>query len=412
MTIRRSLRHPSPVELSRAMIEGVDRRLDEHLRSCERCAAIWAEWTEVDMLVRRRPAPQVAGERSARVLAAVLEETRAADQSARGTRPLWIWGSLAGAAAAAAVAIVIGVRSTPPAEVPPSAIAQVYRGTVRAHEGARFERVSGVPDEVVRLFEGKVSVDVDPLREGERFRIVVGDGEVEVRGTSFDVVAVGDALESVLVDHGVVDVKPGSRPAVVLLDGQRWDARSSDGGEGEPTEATPPRALKELPARAAQPAPQAPSPPAPIPSAPSEPEVKHAAPSLPMAEHFDRGWTQLREGRFGEAARTFEEALAKYPSDPLAEDASFWRGVALARAKRSQDAARALAAFIDAYPTSPRAGEASVMLGWILLERGELDSAEARFRAAAADPVEKVRSSAAKGVETVHVTRANEATQR
>ncbi|AKU91186.1 tetratricopeptide repeat protein [Vulgatibacter incomptus] len=406
MRFPRPNRHPSPVELSRALSEGADRKLEEHLSSCASCAATWSDWGRVDVLARQRTVLPVSSERRAMVLDAILATTAepsasVSRASVERERPLWLWGALAGAAVAAAVAIVLVGRSDPPPAEPP-VIATVYRGTVRPHDGARFVRVSSAPDEVVRLYEGTISVDVEPLRAGERFRVVVGDGQVEVRGTSFDVEAVGDALSSVKVEHGVVDVNPGSRPTVVLLDGQRWDAKSEGaaGSGAVPIRVESPSA-KERRGRA----------PPPVESettAVSDPVPDEPPPRSPMAELFDRGWTQLRSGRPREAAQTFEEALAKHPSDPLAEDAAFWRGVSLARAKRTQEASRALAAFIDAHPTSHRAGEASVMLGWILLERREIDAAEARFRAAVADPVEAVRASAEKGLEAARATRRTE----
>ncbi|HEY0838957.1 MAG TPA: tetratricopeptide repeat protein [Vulgatibacter sp.] len=383
---------------------------------CASCAATVAEWRGMDELLRDRPSPWIPAERRAGVLAAVLEDAFPANVPQRGRRPLWIWGSFAGAAAvAAAILLVVGGSHTVPPEATPLAQGPVYRGSIRAHADARFGRESGAPDEIVRLYEGAISVDVEKLQAGERFRVIVGDGEVEVRGTSFDVLATGDRLALVRVDHGVVEVKPADRPMARLQDGERWEAtvEKAEAAPSAPEETEPPRRRRAAvvpPAKApAEVRPELPAEAivAPAPIARAAPPPRH-----PMAELFDKGWKQLRDGHPRDAANTFGEALAMDPTDALAEDASFWRGVALVRAKASKEAMGALTAFLDAYPGSARAGETSALLGWILLEKGDVDGAEKRFRAAEADPVASVRASARKGLDAVQTTRQNQADPR
>lgn len=409
--IRIRSRHPSPVELSRALNEGPDTALAAHLRECDACAIAWSEWQRTDELARRLPAAEPSEIRMDAVLRAVREATTEPRASAGHDRTPWLRFSLAGASVAAIALFVVGGGSLFSAEVQPRQQVQelVYRGEVRVLEGTRMVRESSAPDEVVRLFEGTIFVDVAALSKGERFRVIVGDGEVEVRGTAFEVTARRDALAVVLVEHGVVEVRPEGREVAVLRDGQRWEAQGSE-APALPIPSPQPRPSSRSRSQAL---PQqeggATSPDAPPPRAP-EPKEKAPvqAPSLrdhPMASLFDRGWKQLREGRVEEAIRSFDEALAKYASDPLAEDASFWRAVALVRSRRAEAASRALHAFLESYPTSLRAGEASAMLGWILLGEGDLQGAEVRFRSAAADPVESVRASGEKGLATVRATR-------
>ena len=403
-------RHPSPIELSRAVGEGPSRRLVAHLQRCTTCAETLAEWRHMDSLARELPSLQTSDDRRERVLAAVLREERASVVPVRKARGgnTWLWGSLAGAGVAALLLVVGGSLFTSPPAPPPIEVAQgpVYRGSIRAHAGARFTRESAAPDEVVRLHEGTISVDVEALRPGERFRVIAGDGEVEVHGTAFDVTAMGEKLAKVLVDHGVVEVRAGSRQAVVLIDGQSWEAMDDREVEEPPADAEA-ASPKRRPV-AQQPDVQAPEPIAdPAPATDAAPPPRH-----PMAELFDRGWKQLREGRPQEAAQTFGEALERYPADPLAEDASFWRGVALVRAQAPQEALGALTAFLNAYPRSSRIGETSALLGWILLGKGDIDGAEARFRVAEADRVPSVRASAQKGLEAARAMRHNQAPPR
>src|SRR5204862_7014222 len=97
-------------------------------------------------------------------------------------------------AATFAVAIAaLGVRdhvapAAPTASVPaPPVTPSPSRASIRAIGDARFARVQPPPDELVRLDDGRIELDVVPLARGERFRVATDSGEVEVRGTSFAV---------------------------------------------------------------------------------------------------------------------------------------------------------------------------------------------------------------------------------
>ncbi|HUH03829.1 MAG TPA: FecR domain-containing protein, partial [Kofleriaceae bacterium] len=130
-------------------------------------------------------------------------------------------GGIAAFAAAAGIALWLGVGATSPGA------ASLQRASVQAPEGARFVHTStpvdeGGVDEVVRLDTGRVTVAVDKLRPRERFRVIAGDAEVEVRGTSFDVRVEDDVLMEVVVHTGAVEVRPVGRPTVLLHPGERW----------------------------------------------------------------------------------------------------------------------------------------------------------------------------------------------
>src|SRR6185369_12386757 len=91
-------------------------------------------------------------------------------------------------------------RSSPPPS-PPAVAAKIWRGVVHADGNAIYELATAQPDERVRLHDGELSVEVMPLLEPERFRVITGDAEVEVKGTSFVVVARADRLVNVRVTH-------------------------------------------------------------------------------------------------------------------------------------------------------------------------------------------------------------------
>ncbi|HLW45161.1 MAG TPA: FecR family protein [Acidimicrobiales bacterium] len=172
--------------------------------------------------------------RASRVRARILETVATsagapARRSFRQVRPAW--SILAFSAAAAAVA-VIGLHRGKDVRVPlPSG--EVSLGEVRPVGAAQFERVGKAPDEIVRLVEGRIHVEVAHLEPAQRFRVVTSDAVVEVRGTAFDVQASGARLQNVAVERGRVEVRTATTPPTVLGQGSHWAV-------GESTVTVPP----------------------------------------------------------------------------------------------------------------------------------------------------------------------------
>src|SRR5260221_14353033 len=100
---------------------------------------------------------------------------------------------------------------------------------VHPQAGARFARIGSPRDQIVRLMESAVTVEVPKLDPAQRFRVMTGDAEIEVRGTAFDVVARRDHLETVRVLRGGEEERATGRAVVVL-----------DAGGGWPTDSEPP----------------------------------------------------------------------------------------------------------------------------------------------------------------------------
>jgi ferric-dicitrate binding protein FerR (iron transport regulator) len=243
----------------------------------------------------------------------------------------------------------------------------------------------------VRLWEGALALEVDPLGPGERFVVEVGDGEVEVRGTKFAVIARADRLVRVEVTHGRVEVRPRGAALVVLEAGQSWTAPAQRVRESAPVPAAPPAPQVRAPVRrVAQSAPM---------------DVEHAAqPRQREAQQeaqYDDAWDALRAHDYKKAADGFARVLRDSPAVPLADEAAFWRATALARGDDSQAALSAFRQMLDAYPQSRRRGEASTILGWLLIAAHEPTAAADRFRAAIDDPHEDVRASAREGLEAL-----------
>ncbi|HEY6038391.1 MAG TPA: FecR domain-containing protein [Kofleriaceae bacterium] len=287
---------------------------------------------------------------------------------------------------AAAAAALVAVIAWPPPALHAVALPVLpplpARGHVHPLPGAVFTAASHVPDEIVTLHDGTIHLDVDPLRAGERFRVVIGKSEIEVRGTAFEVTANHDRLVDVHVLHGRVEVRPEGRATIVLVAGGDW------------TDA--PVAL-----------PVAPAPVAPPVSSPPRPQLRAASlpprvvlPSTDQVAYND-AWTALRDSQFELAAADFAKALASAPAGALADDARFWHAVALARGHAAGPAIYAFRELVDQHPGSIHAGEASAMLGWLLVDAKRLDEARERFTAAINDPSSKVRASAQAGIDAL-----------
>jgi TolA-binding protein len=372
-------RCPTPVELERAYwTQGDAARV--HALACARCTA---ELAEIESLVAAgraiEPAPQSAERREE------IRTTLLAGQPVKKVERRFLrWWQLAPVAAAAAAAVLW--FAWPRGEE----VAAGRRGTVMAHGDAHYMLMSPQPDEIVRLVNGTLTVQVEPLARGERFRVVTADGEVEVVGTAFDVTAEADRLVGVRVMHGVVRLKDAGGQIRVLEAGQVWRSAATR----EPVRFGPP-----APDPVAAEEPVAPPVPRqiqkqidPPPPAPGRSEGQKA---------FDDGWSALRANRFDEAAAAFARAAAAGAGTRVAEDASYWQAVALARAGQSAVATRAFESFLGLYPSSTRAGEASAMLGWILFDARDYHGAARRFRAAVKDPSARVRKSAADGLNAI-----------
>lgn len=115
-------------------------------------------------------------------------------------------------------------------------------------------------------------------------------------------------------------------------------------------------------------------------------------PTSSSEQHFQAGWALLRDNKYSAAAD--ELAIAAAGDGPLASDARYFQAVALTKAGRAKEAEGALVAFLDGAPTSTKRGRASVMLGRLLIARGDTKSARAWFTAALGDPDASVAGAA------------------
>lgn len=368
-------------------------------------------------LIRELPPTSLSAERRAAIGARLVASAAAASTvhraaSARGAVPIRVVAAFAAVFVAAAAILVIWMHVGAGA----SAAHPLFRASVHGLNGARFVRSGPQPDEVVRLFDGVVAVEVSPLQVGERFRVVVGDGEVEVRGTAFEVRATNDHLVMVRVTHGRVEVHDAENRVSVLTAGDSWSPRvgSTRSGTAESSSAplpTLPPTVAPVASPAAKPlVALSTSSAAIVASADSRASPRlesrggsNAPPLAPVARPeevaFQEGVSLLRAGDAAGAASAFAIVPA---SDALAEDARFFGAIALARSGGASGA-KALQSFLDTFPASPHRGEAAVALGWLLVASGDPAGAERAFRVGLGSSDERVRASGEEGLRRLDV---------
>ncbi|HSZ81326.1 MAG TPA: FecR domain-containing protein [Polyangia bacterium] len=377
---------PDEAALSRALTSGPDGALGRHLRTCASCQRTWSEWTHAIALARTLPAHLPPEARREELRVALLAAAGGAPvTAARGAA--WMGGA-ALLTAVAVVALWLGHRRHEPP------IARSH-ASLAAAVGTRYAVVAPRPRETVRLWQGTLALEVAPLGPRERFIVEVGDGEVEVRGTKFEVVARADRLVRVDVTHGRVEVRPNGAALVVLEAGQTWaapGARAQDGATVLATAAPPtarPSASREPRPRTRRVAQRAPT------------DVERTTQQTQQEARYDDAWDALRAHDYKKAAEGFARVSNGSPAGSLADEAAFWRATALARSGDAAAAVPAFRAMLDAYPRSPRRGEASAILGWLLIAAHEPTEAADRFRAAIDDVHEDVRASAREGLEAL-----------
>jgi hypothetical protein len=337
---------------------------ERHARQCDVCGAKLASDERLGRMARELPERGVPSAFAMRRLRTqVLRDVAAGESSSAGTswwrgRPAIAVGVVALAAVATAV-ILSGHRpeaqgragsgaATDTAAAPAVATASVvglapavYAGSVAELGDARWTQTREDGVERVALAGGSVRVHVRPQQQGERFLVSLPDGEIEVRGTTFEVTVAAGATTRVHVDEGVVDLRLAGRDEMHLAAGDTWTAAPS-----QPVAPRPPTARVQPTTSVAAPAVTAPAP-APV----DEGESAYAA-SVAL----------LRDGRNAEAAAAFQAFVIAHPQAPQTEDASYLEAVALARAGRMDAAALAAEQHLARFPGSFHRREAEALV--------------------------------------------------
>jgi hypothetical protein len=381
--VRLSERCPPAWKVTRAVAEpGREPEIMAHLDGCIRCAGHYQAHRDVVMRVRALPGAGGLSPESRVAIAANLWSAKPRSRMAPRRRRILLM-----AAIPLAAAIVLGIAAIRPPRprertAPDGAAAsRSSLATIHSFGTARYARTQAAPDEIVRLYDGRITLDITPLHPSERFRVLTDDAVVEVRGTTFELTALAGRLIAASVTRGRVEVRAGN--AFAVLDaGDRWER------------ASPPVAAAPTPA-AVPPSPPPAHTPARRPARPIQPrastEVERAM--------FARGWAALRAGNAADAAVAFAELETRAGGSSIEEDALYWRAVAEARRHDEALAARLFQDFLKRFPGSGRRGEAATALGWLRLRANDVAGARSAFETAAGDPSPVVRSSAQEGLQ-------------
>jgi TolA-binding protein len=244
--------------------------------------------------------------------------------------------------------------------------------------------VDGV--ERVELDEGALEVRVRPQRAGESFFVILPDGQIEVRGTTFDVTVEGGATARVSVREGVVELRLRDVGVTRIGAGETWAAA--------PRKTTPLRTVAGERAAALAGHPSIAAPPVASPASPSAsvaPASVVAGPSAAGhsaaddAAAYAAATRLLREGRNDEAAAAFDAYVRAHPSASQAEDASFLEALALARGGRTDAAALAAEHHLASFPRSFHREDAVILIARAAAQRGECTKAQALLAPWASD---------------------------
>jgi hypothetical protein len=312
---------------------------ERHLRACRSCAELRTGNERLRDLASRVEDEAPDAMRLRRLRRRIMNDV-ALDRGAPSSRRWGTWMA-AGAAALVLVAaaarwkghaaspattaiapIMSGLPAGPPAEPPAPSVETEpqppkWAGSLTPSEGSRWSRSREAEVERVRLEAGSLSIHVRPQLPGERFVVVLPDGDLEVRGTTFDVTVKGDKTAEIHVAEGVVELRIDGYPVRRLEAGGAW-----------PASATPSKA----PGR-------------------DDGAADYASALRSLGAGDNQG-----------ASTALRAFVAAHRDAPQIEDATFLEAVALARAGRIDAAGAAAEEHLARFPSSFHRKEALVLI--------------------------------------------------
>jgi len=339
---------------------GDARSFERHLLACEACRTQVKRDERLRELARALPDDGPTALSLRRLRTRVLRDAAAGvapPAASRGLRAgiaalvvvvgagLGVWAFAAHRAqpSLAHVTVVVTPPMAPTEGTPSAQPAEALAGAVVPSGVARWSQTRARGVEQVVLDDGVLRLHVRPQVVGERFLVMLPDGELEVRGTTFEVSVEEGATTRVHVDEGVVDVRLRGREPRRLGAGETWSATAL-AASSSPTHAVRPR-----------------------PSA--------SAAVADGGTAYATAIRLLRDGRNDEAASALHAFVLSQPGAAQAEDASFLEAVALARAGRSDAAALAAEHHLASFPASFHRREAAILVARAAAQRGACEKA-------------------------------------
>lgn len=344
-----------------SLSEGDALSFERHLRSCPACAASRVSNERLRALAQRLAddGPDALGLR--RLRRRILDDAAIGPPHPRAPRAgLWIalaclatamgaWALGQRGEAARAPSVAATAPSAAATPGPPGPLA----GTVTPTEKARWSQTRTGDVERVRLDEGTVSVHVRPQLPRERFLVEMPDGEIEVRGTTFEVTVEAGRTTGVRVLEGVVELRLTASPPQRLEAGDSFSSPLGAAVASVAPVATPlPRSAPKAEAAGAHVVVAA------------EPDA--GATAIPGGDDGTAAYAEalgfLSAGRNEQAATALRAFVEAYPNAAQAEDATFLEAVALARAGRTDAAGLAAEHHLTRFPGSFHRKDALVLV--------------------------------------------------
>lgn len=348
-------------------------RVARHLAQCAVCRSLRARAAALREEARAHaeaPMSELAHRRARVALLRAAVEGREQPRPGLG-RPL-VLGGLAAALAVVAMVLARGARpaarSGAPTVTPNAAETHVV-----ASSEARWTRSIEPSRETVRLEEGTLEVSVAHQRPGHRFVVLLPDGELEVRGTRFEVVARRGRTERVRVSEGLVALRVARGAEQLVAAGGQWQAsevcNATIADAAVPTEPARVASLDASPSRERE-------------SRRSHRGEDEADAGAPRAfQRFADGVGAMGRGDYRSAAEEFAAFEAQAPHDERADDAAWLRVVALRRA-HDDAASEAAERYLRVYRGGAHRGECVALVARDAWLRGDC----ARVRALSEDP--------------------------
>jgi TolA-binding protein len=317
-----------------------------HVQVCADCSAVVARNRDLRELAATLSPSDPDDLELRRLRACILRDAAPGPAPAHAVRRV-----LGAAFVAVAIATLIAVRHWRGRASPPTATSE-FSSTIAPAEGARWARERQGAIERVRLESGTLRIHVRHQARDERFLVLVPDGQMEVRGTTFEVSANPRSTERVHVDDGTVTLRLRQSADVQLSAGDTWEAE-------------PPATPVLPPSESPQPT-----------SAPTSASDPHSTVRAPAARRRDPSSLPSDDGadayadavgtmarhKFADAAVAFHDFVAAHPRSAEAEDASFLEAVALAREGRADAAAQAAECHLKQFPSSFHRKEAAILV--------------------------------------------------
>jgi hypothetical protein len=325
---------------------------ERHLRACTECRDRLRIDRRLRDLVGQLSPVEPDDLRIHRLRARILSDARAHATHPRSRwMRAWLVGAVTLVTALLTVAFLVSHRRSLPLQDDP------FAGSVTAAPGIQWSQSREAKVETLRLTQGELWIVVRKQTPEERFLVKMPDGEIEVRGTTFNVRVDEHVTRHVHVVEGRVALRLRGHLALELVAGQAWDldtpAPSATPSLVAPVSTFVPTSV------AAAPLPDARNPPPPAWRPNMESEDYKAAMDLYRGAHY------------AEAAEAFRRFASEHRSSGLMEDATFLEALSLTRSGRVDAGSVVATRHLAEFPNSFHRKEASLLVARAARDRGE-----------------------------------------